>query len=262
MAPTMKTAPRAPMLLREWLAEGPFALVMSSGFFGFFAHAGALSALVDAGFEPAASGGSSAGALVTGLWSGGARLDTLRDTLAGLHRGQFWDPAPGLGVLEGRRFRAMLSGLLAVSQIESADRPWRASVFDLAARKTRVLDRGDLATAIHASCAVPLLFQPVRVGGRLMADGGIADRPGTEGFLTAPRVLHHHLASRSPWRRVGSASMLVPRREGLVAVSIAGLPRLGPFALARGMEAFSRAERAFRESLGRPVADGKVEVTA
>ncbi len=29
--------------LRQWLAEAPFTLAMSSGFFGFFAHAGVVS---------------------------------------------------------------------------------------------------------------------------------------------------------------------------------------------------------------------------
>lgn len=249
-------------LLREWLAEAPFALAMSSGFFGFFAHAGALSALLEAGLVPARASGSSAGALVTGLWAGGASLDALRDQLVRLRRDDFWDPAPGLGVLQGRRFRALLAGLLPVSRIESTDVPWSGSVFDLATRKTAVLDRGDLATAIHASCAVPLLFHPVRAEGRLYADGGIADRPGVMGLQSSPRVLHHHLASRSPWRRAGGASMAVPKREGLVAVSIEALPRLGPFALDRGMEAFSKASSSFRAALDRPITNGLVTVTA
>jgi len=72
--------------LREWLREGPFTLAMSSGFFGFYAHAGALSALLDAGLSPAALSGSSAGALVTGLYAGGVSPDAMRDTLARLRR--------------------------------------------------------------------------------------------------------------------------------------------------------------------------------
>ena len=39
----------APPTLREWLAEEPFALAMSAGFFGFFAHTGVLLALEEAG---------------------------------------------------------------------------------------------------------------------------------------------------------------------------------------------------------------------
>ena len=50
--------------LRDWLAGKPFTLVMSSGFFGFFAHAGVVSVLEEQGLRPARIAGSSAGALV------------------------------------------------------------------------------------------------------------------------------------------------------------------------------------------------------
>jgi hypothetical protein len=39
--------------LRAWLAEGPFTLGLSSGFFGFFAHAGVVSVLEAERLRPA-----------------------------------------------------------------------------------------------------------------------------------------------------------------------------------------------------------------
>ena len=39
------TPPRAKTTLREWMNEGPFALAISPGFFGFFAQLGAVQAL-------------------------------------------------------------------------------------------------------------------------------------------------------------------------------------------------------------------------
>ena len=59
------------MRLSEWLAEGPFTLAMSSGFFSFFAHTGMLGSLTTAGHVPRAVAGSSAGALVGGAWAAG-----------------------------------------------------------------------------------------------------------------------------------------------------------------------------------------------
>ncbi len=108
---------RSPPTLRAWLDEEPFALAMSSGFFGFYAHAGALTALLDAGFVPARAAGSSAGALVTGLWSAGVSPLRLRDRLETLRREHFWDPSPGPGLLRGRRFRAMLDDLAPGARI-------------------------------------------------------------------------------------------------------------------------------------------------
>ena len=248
--------------LRAWLHDGPFTLSMSSGFFGFYVHAGALTALADAGLAPRAVTGSSAGALVTGLYAGGVSLDAMRERLATLRRDDFWDPAPGAGLLRGGRFRAMLDALLPVTDIEHAKVAYAPSVFDLGSRQTTVLRRGSIAGAIHASCALPVLFHPVRLGGRLYSDGGIADRPGLAGVEAGERVLYHHLASRSPWRRAGSPSLKVPRRSGLAAVSIGALPRVNPFALDRGMVAFAMAEKAMRRALDEPVGDGVVCVEA
>lgn len=247
--------------LREWMRERPFTLALSSGFFGFFAHAGLMTVLEDEGLLPARLSGSSAGALVAGLWASGVDGPRLRDELHALRREHFWDPHPGLGLLRGRLFRAKLDGLLVARTFGGCRAGLSVSVFDTLARVTRVLSSGPLSPALHASCAVPLLFQPVWVGGRPLLDGGIADRPGLDGVPEGERVLHHHLASRSPWRRRGGPSMAVPARPGLLSLVIDGLPRVGPFRLEQGPRAFDAARRAAREALGRG-AEAAVNVSA
>jgi NTE family protein len=247
--------------LREWLAEGPFALGLSSGFFGFFAHTGVLRVLEGEGLAPVRLSGSRARAKVAGSWAAGVDAVRLGDELERLERADFWDPAPGLGLLRGRRFRERLERLLPVRGFAACRAPLTVSAFDVYARRTRVLDAGDLPSAICASCAVPGLFHPVWRDGRPLLDGGIADRPGLAGLLEG-RTLHHHLASRSPWRRRNSASMAVPRRAGLVALVIEGLPRAGPFRLDAGTRAFARAVQATQIALSLPVGQGVVRVAA
>lgn len=254
------TQPRTPPTLREWLTEGPFALALSSGFFGFFAHAGVLTVLEDEGLVPSRVSGSSAGALVSGGWAAGIDAPAMRDALCGLERRDFWDPFPGAGLLRGRLFRQRLEALLPVPSFGACRVPATLSVFDAFARKTRVLDEGDLAAAIHASCAVPLMFHPVWIDGRPYVDGGVADRPGLRGVEGAPRVLYHHLASRSPWRTKRGAHSQIPSRDGLVSLVLDGLSRPGPFALDKGRAAFDEARRAAQEALGRPVAEGTLRL--
>jgi NTE family protein len=245
--------------LRDWLAGNPFTLVLSSGFFGFFAHAGVVSVLEEEGLVPARICGSSAGALVGGLWAAGVPAPRLRDELLALRREQFWDPRPGLGLLRGARFRARLESALASSErgakvrtFEACRVPLAVSVFDLLARRTAVLRAGPLAPAIHASCAAPVLFQPVRIGARLYVDGGVLDRPGLAGAPAGERVLFHHLTSRSPWRRRNSPALEVPERDDMEVVALEALPRCGPFRLARGPEAMARAAEGMRAALARP----------
>jgi NTE family protein len=177
----------------------------------------------------------------------------LKRELFALRREQFWDPGPGLGLLRGEKFRARLASLLPVTTFEQCRIPLGLSVFEWRTRSTQVVESGPLAPALHASCAVPLLFQPVLLGGRRCADGGVLDRHGLASLDGAPgrgeRVLYHHLSTRSPWRRKGSPSLRVPERAGLRALVVEGLPRLGPFKLERGPEAFERAAEATRAAL-------------
>jgi NTE family protein len=246
--------------LRDWLAEEPFTLTLSAGFFGFFAHCGLLAALDEAGLRPTRLSGASAGALVAGAWAAGVEVAQLRDELCRLRREDFWDPAPGPGLLRGRLFRRRLEQLLPVRSFEECRRPLAVSVFDLLSRRTRVRDRGELAPAIHASCAVPFLFQPVLLDGRPCLDGGTVDRHGLAGVLPSARVLYHHLASRSPWRLPGSASQRVPERPGLQALILDGLPRVDPFRLQRGPLALEAALRAARRALGLRLGAGPLRV--
>lgn len=235
--------------LRDWLRSGPFTLGLSSGFFGFFAHAGVVSVLEEEGLLPARVVGSSAGALTGGLWAAGVPARRIREELLALRREHFWDPRPGLGLLRGELFRARLAAILPVATFEACPRPLAVSVFDLRARRTVVLRAGALAPAIHASCAAPVLFQPVSIGGRSYLDGGVLDRHGLAGLEGGERVLYHHLTSRSPWRRAGSPALRVPDRPGLRALAFHGIPRLGPFRLGRGGEALERAAEATRAAL-------------
>jgi NTE family protein len=245
--------------LRSWLAEGPFSLTMSSGFFGFFAHCGLVRALEEEGLVPASITGSSAGALVGGLWASGLSAAAMTEELRRLERATFWDPAPGPGLLRGRKFREHLERLLPARTFGECRLRLRVSVFDWWTRRTRVLDRGELAPALQASCAVPLLFHPVWHEGRLYADGGILDRPGLEGAPTGGRVLFHHLASRSPWRRL-DPSLSIPEREQMLVLVVNDLPRSGPFRLEEGRRAMTLAHEAARRALDREVTGARLEI--
>ena len=241
--------------LREHLKEGPFALAMSSGFFSFFAHTGFLTVLEDEGLLPTRASGSSAGALVMGTWAAGLDAPDLARELDQLERRDFWDPGMGAGLLRGRLFRDRLERLLPTRGFDRCRIPVAISAFEVRTRRTRVLTSGDLGAAIQASCAVPLLFHPVAIDGRSYLDGGILDRPGLEGMpATEPRVLFHHIGSKSAWR----AKLEVPRRPGMVTVVLQDLPRSGPFKLEKGREAFRVARAAMKRALEKNIRDGLV----
>lgn len=233
---------------------------MSSGFFSFFAHGGVMAALEEARLLPDTLAGSSAGALTGGLWAAGLPADSIAELYFSLRKDDFWDPGPGLGLLRGQRFRALIRRASPVARLEDCRRSVGFSAFDLLRWRTRVLRRGDLADALYASCAVPFMFHPIRSHGGLLVDGGVADRPGMAGIPTGQRVFYHHIVTRSPWRRSASPEPKVPHRGNMVTLVIRDLPRPGPDALEQGRLAWRAARRATRRALDQPIGGGYVEI--
>jgi NTE family protein len=239
----------------QWLAAEPFTLVLGAGFFGFYAHAGVVCALEQTGLIPRRVVGSSAGAICGGLWASGIPSRDLVDVLTKLRREDFWDPSwqdlrtpsedPGtrLGLLRGRKLDALLAtSQPRVERIEQCPIQFAAVTHDLFARRTRVLERGELRPAIRASAALPIMFGPVRIDGRLHADGGISDRPGFSALAPRERALYHHLPHRSRWPRL-SGDEASERRDSSTrkVIVIDALPRVHPGALDRGLTALARA---------------------
>ena len=251
----------------DWLAAEPFTLVLSAGFFGFYAHAGLIAALEQAELLPRRVVGSSAGSIAGGVWAAGVPAAGLRELLDGIERKDFWDPSwhglrrftrrgrssplpapdPGtpLGLLRGRKLDTLLAGALSgvgVERIEDCAIPFAAVTHELRRARTCVHERGPIRAAIRASAALPVMFGPVRIDGRLHADGGISDRPGFRALAAGERALYHHLEHSSVWPRLSGdergEQRSTPARQVIV---IEDLPRVHPGALERGALAWSRA---------------------
>lgn len=241
------------MTLRDWLAAEPFTLSMSSGFFSFFAHAGMLAALEQENLLPSRVTGSSAGALVGSCWASGCSSAELKAHLFGISKADFWDPSIGFGLLKGDRFRGLVDAVCKVKLLQECRVPVTLSVFDILSRQTKTFSQGEIHTVVSASCAFPLLFQPVRVNNRYYLDGGIKDRPGLEGVIQGERVFYHHISSRSPWRSKNSAALKIPARQNMQVLAIQGLPRVGPSKMAVGREAYASALKKTLEALRAPI---------
>ena len=206
------------------------ALVLSGGGARGLAHIGVLRVLDSLGVRPQLVVGTSMGALVGALYAGGLsgrHLDSLARALPleALFRryapitlmtaGDFGAPvsvlAPvfvlemGGGVVRlqspiarepqlNALFNQLLlrPNLIAGGDFDNLPARFRAVATDMRSRATVVLGDGDLAEAVRASIAIPVIFTPVRRDGQLLVDGGlsanepvgIARRLGTSRVLT------------------------------------------------------------------------------
>jgi NTE family protein len=227
------------MITLDQLRTKKIGLVLSSGFFGFYAHAGCLCALAELGIHPQGYAGSSAGAIVAALGASGIAGEDIRDSLLLLKKKDFWDPEPwyrvalhGLllfrgwhGYLNGHRFAALLQRILPVATFEELRFTCVISTINLTTKKREWRDTGSLADAVQASCAVPWLFKFKSMDADLYVDGGFADKAPVEALARhmQPEVLIVHYLKSSNLRRDDQSfltRLFSPARAKTLAVTI------------------------------------------
>ena len=154
------------------------ALVLSGGSARGFAHLGVLRVLEREGWRPDLVVGTSAGAIVGALYASGLAVAAIEAAAATLDWRVLFDFDPvrsllggiGLGIVPGEGLERFLRQHLPLP-VERFPLPFAAVAADMEQGEIVVLNQGDAARAVLASCAVPGLYAPVRARGRLLADG-------------------------------------------------------------------------------------------
>jgi NTE family protein len=156
-------------------------MALSSGAAKGFAHVGVIQVLEENNIDVDVVAGASMGAYVGALWAygcDGCELERLSRELEG--GWAFWsliDPAfpPRRGFLRG--FAAKRRLMRSIGQAHFADlmRPLRVVAANLATLERVVFSSGEVASAVHASTAVPGICVPVTIDGETYTDGGIVD---------------------------------------------------------------------------------------
>jgi NTE family protein len=156
-------------------------LALSSGAAKGFAHVGVLQVLEENGLEVDVVAGASMGAYVGALWAygcNGRELERLSRELEA--RWALWtliDPAfpPRRGFLRGYAVKKRLMRTIAHTRFADLVRPLRIVAANLSTLERVVFSSGEVATAVHASSAVPGICVPVTCEGETYSDGGIVD---------------------------------------------------------------------------------------
>jgi NTE family protein len=146
------------------------------------AHIGVLKVLDDAGVPIDLVAGCSQGSIVAVGYASGLSphemidiacdLGVKRNFLAGADPTFFTKP----GIMNGQRIVAMMRPYLKGKEtFDQLLLPCRTVATDIETGERVAIGTGRLETAYRASSAVPMVMTPVRVGERVLVDGGVAD---------------------------------------------------------------------------------------
>lgn len=151
-------------------------LVLGGGAARGFAHIGVIQVLEEAGVRPSFVVGTSAGSLVAAFYASGktgAQLQQIAETMEEATFADWTLPIFSRGMLRGEALARYVNVQVSGRMIENMPLPLGIVATDLNSGQGVLFQRGDTATAVRASSAVPALFQPVKISGREYVDGGL-----------------------------------------------------------------------------------------
>jgi NTE family protein len=202
-----------------------FGLALSGGGLRGLAHVGVLKALWEEGMKPDWISGASMGAIVSGIYVCGytpRQMDTIARGMdkrildidyCGLLKSVFTLPfrkdLPITGIYKGDYVEKLFRDLTGGRMMRQIGFPIAITAVDIQNGQTvvftddrsrfsgeegnRIVYRDDapLYLAIRASIAIPVVFQPRRINGQLLVDGGVTDGMpvGALRKMGAPKVL-------------------------------------------------------------------------
>jgi predicted acylesterase/phospholipase RssA len=191
-------------------AQRPCALVLSGGGARGLAQIGVLKALEEAGIRPAIIVATSMGAIIGSLYAAGQSPDSIArlarlldwegvfynatkrdllyvsrkegsaDFLLEVRFDRYFNIVWPNSLSDGQVFYDFLAPKLAFAQFQASGSfenlkiPLRVVATDIVSGKRVVFSRGNIATAVRASCGIPLVFSPVSSGPALLMDGGMS----------------------------------------------------------------------------------------
>lgn len=152
------------------------ALALGSGGARGYAHIGVIEEIQARGWEIVGVSGTSMGAVIGGLYVGGA-MESYRDWAVGLGRRdvmRLMDPSlGGAGVLRASKVMSKVKEHLGELAIEDARLPYTAVAVDLVTQREVWFTSGPMIDAMRASIAIPTVFTPLAKDGMVLADGGL-----------------------------------------------------------------------------------------
>jgi NTE family protein len=248
-------------------------LALSGGISRGPAHIGVLNVLAQHGLPIDLVTGVSVGSIIGAVFCAGVPLEMMNELASKIGWRRIARPVwPRRGFLSFRKLERFLIDLIGDVEFHQLKIPLAVVATDLLSGEPVVLSEGRVATAVHASCAVPGFVEPVLRDGRLLGDGGVScNLPGRQvralgaDYVIGVDLMQPHLRRRLGPFRFGAMALetLIQRSGGglesadcLIQPTLAGFNSLtfgrAAYLIERGEAAARQQQEAIHAALGVP----------
>ncbi|MEW6118038.1 MAG: patatin-like phospholipase family protein [Nitrospirota bacterium] len=150
------------------------AVVLGAGAARGFAHIGVLKVLESNGIPVHMIVGTSAGSFVGSLYAYGYNAYQLQKMALTIEKGDIADlTIPDNGFIKGELLEQYINRMVKNTPMEKLRIPFYAVATEIQSGQEVVFGRGNTGAAVRASCSIPGVFRPVRVGSQTFVDGGV-----------------------------------------------------------------------------------------
>ena len=167
-APVAKpTTPAPPVKIRIGIALGGGA---AKG----FAHIGVIKMLEANGFKLDVVSGTSAGSVVGALYASGMDAFQMQEHAVALDEARIRDVTLfNGGLVRGQKLQDYVNEMIGNRAFDKMKKPFAVVSTQLETGERTVFVRGNVGQAVRASCSIPGVFEPVKIGNVHYVDGGV-----------------------------------------------------------------------------------------
>lgn len=174
--------------------------VLSGGGARGFAHLGVLQYLEENNIRPVAIAGVSAGAIAGALYAAGLAPEAILKLMQGSQYfgwSNFAWQRRALFTLDA--LKKIIRQAIPEDDFRALQVPLTVAATDILQAKSVLIHSGNLSSAVCASAAVPLIFEPVKRGEHLLVDGGLLNNFPVEALKgTCTQLIGVHVNRLDP----------------------------------------------------------------
>jgi len=166
--PTTESEPPSPP------KPAKIALVLGAGASKGFAHVGVIKILESNKIPIHMIVGTSVGSVVGSFYASGYDAFQLQKLSFSIEKGDIVDLIlPENGFVKGEKLEEFVNKIVKNTPMEKMKIPFYAVAADIQSGEEVAFGKGNTGMAVRASCSIPGVFRPVRIGERMYVDGGI-----------------------------------------------------------------------------------------